>query len=157
MFEFIRLSRVFRHTELRDGGASGGSDFEEWVSKSLNQYLWSFPDCCCAGEATDCPNCHASDSWFIWLLFTLGRSWLSQILNQCVEAGLSLRKANTSDSCRNDFLYLRVLFLEQVGAEGADHLVRDLLFGVHIAAVLRLCFITKQVQNIFDGESWVLR
>ena len=44
-----------------------------------------------------------------------------------------------------------------MSAEGADHLVRDLLFGVRIAAVLRLCFITKQVKNIFDGESWVLR
>ena len=42
-----------------------------------------------------------------------------------------------------------------MSAEGADHLVRDLLFGVRISAVLSLCFITEQVKNIFDGESWI--
>ena len=42
-----------------------------------------------------------------------------------------------------------------MSAEGADHLVRDLLFGVRIATINRLCFITKQVENIFDGKSWV--
>lgn len=130
---FELLTPLALGSDLCNRCAGCCSYLEVLVLQRIDQNVLSLTNCLLSRQPTKRPDRHAFNLWLvcprsrflIWLL--------SKVLDQVVNAWQCFRHSYAADGCDNNFLHLRVFFLDELSAKRLDNRFAD-----HLSACLFL-------------------